>query len=687
VVGGNRQTVSITFVSSTGEAINKLSVSGLASLPSGWTGPSSFSCSTVTTGSGCVLNLSYAPSAVGSGTVSLTYAFTNALGASMTNTVSIPYSATSNDNVVAAAAPTGQVNAIVGNGSQAVMLTFTTDDGQAASGLALTSSLTTLPAGWSSTATSFACASVSTGNGCQLALTFAPRTAGSGTSTLSYGYTDNAGEAKTGSASIAYAATTHDNVVAAAAPTGQVNAIVGNGSQAVMLTFTTDDGQAASGLTLTSLLTALPAGWSSTATSFACASVSAGNGCQLGLSFAPLTAGSGTVTLNYGYTDNAHTPKTGSASIAYAATTDDNVAGTVSPSGQVTALAGGSGTNVNVTFATDDGNPASNLAITAGLGALPSGWSGPGSFSCSTISAGTACQLALTYAPQYTGSALTLTLNYSYTDNAGNTKTGTLNVSYLATGPHLYIANLVTALDECSIGTGGVLSTCAATPTSNGPVEPTGIAFNGNTAYIADFGSSAIDVCAVNADGSLANCSAYSSFPTNWTPWALTVVTAGNGNTYLYATDVNTLYGSVQQCSLAADGSISGCVPDVCAYNSDGSISGCTATGSGFNNPSFITINNSYVYVVDEGAAEGAAEVSVCTAGGGGALTSCATSTLPGGTYNANSVAFYDGQAYVDDDNGNLWLCSVDSGTGALTSCVQGKGGNSFSLSQQLAIH
>ncbi len=219
-------------------------------------------------------------------------------------------------------------------------------------------------------------------------------------------------------------------------------------------------------------------------------------------------------------------------------------------------------------------------------------------------------------------------------------------------------------------------------------------------------------MCAVNADGSLANCSAYSSFPTNWTPWALTVVTAGNGNTYLYATDVNTLYGNVQQCSLAADGSISGCVQtasgivygsgiaisgnyayigtqsgsyvvDVCAYNNDGSISGCTATGSGFNNPSFITINNSYVYVVDEGAAQ----VSVCTAGGGGALTSCATSSLPGGTYDPNSVAFYGSQAYVDDNNGNLWVCAVASGTGALTSCVQGNGGNSFYLSQQLAIH
>ncbi len=103
-------------------------------------------------------------------------------------------------------------------------------------------------------------------------MTYAPQVVGSGTLTLNYGYTDDAGAAKTGSTNITYAATIHDNVVATAAPTGQINALVGNGSQAVTLTFTTDDGQAASGLTLSSLLSALPAGWTSTSTSFACAS-------------------------------------------------------------------------------------------------------------------------------------------------------------------------------------------------------------------------------------------------------------------------------------------------------------------------------------------------------------------------------------------------------------------------------
>ena len=277
---------------------------------------------------------------------------------------------------------------------------------------------------------------------------------------------------------------------------------------------------------------------------------------------------------------------------------------------------------------------------------------------------------------------------------------------------HVYVTNLWTELDVCNIGSGGDLSTCTRTPATGGPTSPSGIAFSGNTAYVADFSGGAIDVCPVNADGSLASCTVYSSFPANWQPWALTVATAANGNTYLYATDENSLYGSVQQCLLASDGSISSCtqtasgivfasgiaisggyvylgtlsgtyVVDECNYNSDGSISGCALTGSGFSNPSFITINDGYVYVVNESANT----VSVCTVGTNGSLTSCPTSPLPAGTYDANSVVFNGSQAYVDDNNGNLWLCSVDSASGALTGCAQGKGSNSFSTSQQLAIH
>src|ERR1019366_3335393 len=68
VASGSTQTISITFTSSDGLAITGFGISGsLGALPAGWSGPSSFTCALVSTGSGCVLNLTYAPTAVGSG--------------------------------------------------------------------------------------------------------------------------------------------------------------------------------------------------------------------------------------------------------------------------------------------------------------------------------------------------------------------------------------------------------------------------------------------------------------------------------------------------------------------------------------------------------------------------------------------------------------------------------------------
>ncbi len=140
---------------------------------------------------------------------------------------------------------------------------------------------------------------------------------------MSYTYLNNAGQSKSGSVSIAYRATTNDNVVGAALPAMPAVSISGSGmpaTAAVTLTFTTDDANPASGLAITSNLTALPAGWSSASASFACATVSAGTVCQLGLLYAPTLVASGTLSLNYSYNDNSGTPKTGFVSIPYSAT-------------------------------------------------------------------------------------------------------------------------------------------------------------------------------------------------------------------------------------------------------------------------------------------------------------------------------------------------------------------------------
>jgi hypothetical protein len=432
VIVGVKQTISITFTSSDGRAISGFGISGsLGTLPAGWSGPTRFACASVSTGSGCVLNLTFAPVAVGSGTLTLDYVFVdNATVPNTSGSLTIAYVATPQNNIVAAASPTGQINAVVGGGSQSVIVNFTTDDGGPATALTLTTDLTALPAGWSSTAKTLSCASVSTGNGCQLDLTYSPSAAGRGTLTLNYAYNDNAGIAKTGSLNVPYAATTNDNVVATASPTGQINAVVGGGTQAVSVTFTTDDGQPATALQLTSSLSALPAGWSSTATSFTCSSLSSGNGCQLPLTYAPTAAGSGTLILSYAYQNDAGVAKTGSLNIAYRATTNDNVVGTPSPN--PVAVITGSSTPVNVTFTTDDGNLASNLSVTSGLATLPSGWSSTSSsFACSNVGTGTGCQLSLTYAPTAVGSG-TVSLTYSYNNDSGTVKSGSVSIPYTA---------------------------------------------------------------------------------------------------------------------------------------------------------------------------------------------------------------------------------------------------------------
>jgi hypothetical protein len=436
VATGSAQTISISFTSSDGLAITGFGISGsLGALPAGWSGPSTFTCALVSTGSGCVLNLTYAPTAVGSGSLILNYVYIDNANIPKApgGAVTIPYAATPYNNVVAAVSPTGQINAIVGAGNQTVSVNFTTDDGYAATNLTLTTSLSALPSGWSSPETALSCAIVSSGSGCQLTLDYAPTAAGRGSLTLNYSYTDDSGAPRTGVLDISYSSASANAVVATAAPTGQINAIVKTGAQDVALTFTTDDGKPATNLFATSGLTALPLGWSSASKSFSCASVSTGNGCQLHLKYAPTTLAGGTLTLTYAYDDDVGTQHTGTLNLEYAATTNDNVVATPSPSGQINAVVGMGSQSLAVTFTTDDGRPATALQLTSDLTALPAGWSSThSSFACSGLSSGNGCQLKLTYAPPAAGTG-TMVLRYSYLNNAGEAKTGSVGVPYRAT--------------------------------------------------------------------------------------------------------------------------------------------------------------------------------------------------------------------------------------------------------------
>jgi hypothetical protein len=446
---GTSQTITVTFTSADGLPISGFSVYGsLGTLPSGWSAPTNLTCAVVAPGSGCVLSLTYAPAAIETGTLTLDCVYVDNAGLPRTPgpCMTLAYAATASNHVVASVSPSGEIDANVG-GKQTVSVNFTTDDGNAVTALTLNTNLGALPSGWSSKATGLNCAVVSTGNGCQLALAFAPAAASAGTLTLNYSYTDASGAAMSGAVNVPYAATSRQTVVASVSPNGQINAAQKGGQQSVSVTFTSVDGNAASGLRLISDLTKLPAGWSSTSTAFGCDSVSTGNGCQLRLKFAPIVLGGGTLTLRYSYNDAGGTPNFGLLTIPYAATTNDNVVGTASPTGQIVAMLGSPAQAVSVAFTTDDNRLATALQVTSNLAALPPGWTNTaGSFACSVLGTGSTCQLMLNYAPTGVDNG-TLTLNYAYVNNADEAKTGSVAIDYRTTTND----NVVAAVNPTSL--------------------------------------------------------------------------------------------------------------------------------------------------------------------------------------------------------------------------------------------
>jgi hypothetical protein len=471
VTAGANQTLTVTFTSSDGLPIRGLAISG-TTLPQGWSGLQGYDCTQVGAGNSCVATLNYAPTSVGNGTLILNYIYidnADEAQASPGGSIAIPYAATTNNNVAAVASPTGQVNAAAGGSKQTVAVNFTTDDGNAATQLTVTNNLASLPAGWSSSSSSaFSCAIVSSGNGCQLLLYFAPASSStSGVLALQYGYVDDSGASRTGTLNIPYAATSSGNVVATIGPSGQVTAVQNGGVQPVTITFATADGRPASGLVVLSDLTSLPAGWTAKTTSFGCANVSTGNGCQLMLSYAPTAIARGTLSLDYYYLDATGTVSIGTANVAYAATTNDNVVGTAAPSGQISAIVGQASPSVVVTFTTDDGRPATALQVTGGLSALPAGWSSAqgAAFACPGVNGGSGCQLTLTYTPVAADSG-TIALSYSYLNDAGEAKTGTVDIPFVATTNNTI--NGTPSTSSLSVTSGSVTPVTIVFTTSDG---------------------------------------------------------------------------------------------------------------------------------------------------------------------------------------------------------------------------
>ena len=162
VIPGAKQTITVAFTSADGRAISGLGLSN-TTLPADWSGPNDFTCSVTSSGNDCVLTLTYAPTAIETGTLSIGYVYAGDANSPPLVTLSIPYAATTSDNIVATPMPIGQITAASGTGAQSVSVNFTTDDGNAATGLTMTSVMSSLPAGWSTTTPGFSCAIISNG--------------------------------------------------------------------------------------------------------------------------------------------------------------------------------------------------------------------------------------------------------------------------------------------------------------------------------------------------------------------------------------------------------------------------------------------------------------------------------------------------------------------------------------------
>jgi hypothetical protein len=532
-------------------------------------------------------------------------------------------------------------------GGQPVTVTFTTNDGKPASGLGVLTDLESLPAGWSHSG-GVTCGTVSTGNGCQLHLTYTPTVLASGTLALQYAYTNGSGASQSGVIDIEYAATTNDNVVGTPAPGGQITAVVsdgsqpGNGTQPVTVTFTTDDGRPATALQVTSNLMTLPTGWSSSAGSLSCSALDADSVCRLTLTYAPTAAGNGTLMLKYTYANNANEMKTGTVSIPYRATTNDTVVGTPSGAMLANVRTGGSAA-VTVTFATDDGNAASMLAITSGLNPLPAGWSAASTaFQCATVSAGTACTLPLNYAPTTAVGPSVLTLGYSYLNDAGYPSAGTVSVIYSAYTPYLYVANTTAALSACALNVGDGVSACGTEGSGFG--APTGIALYGSFAYVTNTQGNSVWLCTLGTLGALESCAPVGG-PFN----APTAIATNPAAPFLYIEQSTGL----TVCAIAT---------------SDGSLSGCVAAGAAFEPLAGIalSLDGSHAYsvhaVVDTlNPADSTDVIDVC-------LVSATDGTLGACVANsANSplavaaLAMQNNDLYVTTSAGSLYVCPIDT--------------------------
>ena len=255
----------------------------------------------------------------------------------------------------------------------------------------------------------------------------------------------------------------------------------------------------------------------------------------------------------------------------------------------------------------------------------------------------------------------------------------------------------------------GSLSSCANVAT--GLSAPTGIAFSGNWAYVAPGSARAdVDVCPVNADGTLGTCTNAQTFSI---PNPLAVrggylyVADAAGPDFVYSCKINSADGSLSACTANPIGTVNtldgiavtatnayvvdynGGHLSICTVNpADGTLSGCTETTligtdpAGGNtphaSPRSVSIYGGNLYIgtyagilVLPIASNGSVMVNYpCSTTTG---TSCTIESSGPGQTEVSGIAFSNGYAYIGgygiEPGGGVGICAIEA-SGLLEQCV-----------------
>lgn len=295
----------------------------------------------------------------------------------------------------------------------------------------------------------------------------------------------------------------------------------------------------------------------------------------------------------------------------------------------------------------------------------------------------------------------TLTLSYTYVNDAGTAGNGSVSIPYTATAAqqqqHLYATNFSSnRVSYCPINADGSLGACATT--GSGLYNPQGIAFSGNYVYIANSNGSSVTTCSVHPDGSFSGCSnagfawpgdltanpaaAYVYLNTNG---ALDVCGGGAGALSSCASTGSNIpqlafsvtgsqaYGTVTTYTMF--GSTSSI--ELCAVQLNGALTNCAATGSNTSSAGDPQgVYGNYLYLL------GGSGLLVCPIELDGTLGTCSSLTVSG---TPQGAAFLGGYAYINLYPSTVKVCPINP-NGTLGSCTTDSD-STFNVIRSVAIH